>query len=52
MSMIAWLRGSEALAKLPETERKDWQKLWDDVAETLRRASDMLPRPQAGDRER
>jgi serine/threonine protein kinase/tetratricopeptide (TPR) repeat protein len=29
---------AEALAKLPEEERKAWQKLWDDVAATLDRA--------------
>jgi hypothetical protein len=26
------------LAKLPETEREAWQKLWDEVANTLARA--------------
>jgi len=32
------IRDRDALAKLPEAERKDWQKLWADVAETLARA--------------
>jgi serine/threonine protein kinase/Flp pilus assembly protein TadD len=35
---LAGVRGAEALAKLPEAERKAWQKLWDDVADTLERA--------------
>jgi eukaryotic-like serine/threonine-protein kinase len=33
------VRGAEALAKLPDTERREWQKLWDEVAELERRAS-------------
>jgi hypothetical protein len=32
---FAGVRGSEPLAKLPEAERKAWQKLWEEV-ETLR----------------
>jgi tetratricopeptide (TPR) repeat protein len=32
------VRGPDALAKLPEDERKDWQKLWDDVVATLAQA--------------
>ncbi len=35
---FACVRGLEALAKLPEAERKPWQELWDDVANTLARA--------------
>jgi serine/threonine protein kinase/Tfp pilus assembly protein PilF len=35
---FAGVRGPEALAKLPEAERQLWQKLWDDVANTLARA--------------
>jgi serine/threonine protein kinase/tetratricopeptide (TPR) repeat protein len=35
---LAGVRGPHALAQLPETERKPWQKLWDDVATTLARA--------------
>jgi hypothetical protein len=35
---LACVRGLEALAKLPEVERKPWQELWDDVANTLARA--------------
>ena len=34
------VRDRDALAKLPEAERQDWQKLWADVAETLTRARD------------
>jgi serine/threonine protein kinase len=32
------VRGPEALAKLPESEARKWQGLWDDVAETLAKA--------------
>jgi tetratricopeptide (TPR) repeat protein len=32
---FAGVRGPEALAKLPEGERSDWQKLWADVEATL-----------------
>ena len=32
------VRGPDALAKLPEAERKEWQKLWADVADTLAKA--------------
>jgi hypothetical protein len=35
---LACVRGLEALAKLPEVERKPWQELWDDAANTLARA--------------
>jgi tetratricopeptide (TPR) repeat protein len=35
---LAGVRGPEALAKLPEAERQEWQKLWDDVADRLKRA--------------
>jgi serine/threonine protein kinase/Flp pilus assembly protein TadD len=34
----AGVRGPAALAKLPEAERQPWQRLWDDVADTLARA--------------
>jgi hypothetical protein len=33
---FAGVRGSDALAKLPEAERNEWRKLWQEV-ETLRR---------------
>jgi tetratricopeptide (TPR) repeat protein len=36
---FAGVRGAEALARLPEAERADWQKLWADVADTLKRAT-------------
>jgi hypothetical protein len=32
---FAGVRGEQALAKLPEAERGDWQKLWADVAALL-----------------
>ena len=32
------VRGPQALAQLPEAERRPWQNLWDDVANTLARA--------------
>jgi tetratricopeptide (TPR) repeat protein/serine/threonine protein kinase len=35
---FAGVRGPEALAKVPEAERQQWQKLWQDVADTLARA--------------
>ncbi len=35
---FASVRGEQDLAKLPEAERKDWQKLWAEVAGTLARA--------------
>ncbi len=35
---LSGVRGPEALAKLPEAERRDWQKLWADIAATLARA--------------
>ena len=38
------VRGEEAVAKLPESERRDWQKLWEEVAELERRAAASQPR--------
>ena len=35
---FAGVRG-DALAKLPEAERKDWQKLWEDVEALRQRAA-------------
>jgi tetratricopeptide (TPR) repeat protein len=40
------VRGPDALAKLPEAERKEWQKLWADVADTLARARDVTNQGQ------
>jgi serine/threonine protein kinase len=34
------VRGAAALAKLPETERRDWQELWEEVEELLKRAAE------------
>jgi serine/threonine-protein kinase len=43
------VRGSAALAKLPEAERSAWQKLWVEVADTLTRAQRAVPaKEQAG----
>jgi hypothetical protein len=42
-SDFANVRDPEALAKLPEAERPAWQKLWADVAETLRKATETNP---------
>jgi hypothetical protein len=36
---LAGLRDRDALDKLPEAERKEWQQLWADVAALLRRAA-------------
>jgi tetratricopeptide (TPR) repeat protein len=35
---LAGVRGPQALAELPEAERRAWEKFWADVAETLARA--------------
>ncbi len=32
------VRGADALAKLPEAERREWSKLWEDVEELRKRA--------------
>jgi serine/threonine-protein kinase len=40
---FAGVRGSEALAKLPEVERKDWHKLWQEV-EALRKLAAQQPK--------
>jgi tetratricopeptide (TPR) repeat protein len=37
-SALAGVREAGALASLPDEERADWQKLWDDVAAALARA--------------
>jgi Tfp pilus assembly protein PilF len=36
---FAGVRGSEALERLPEAERQEWQKLWEDVATLRQRAT-------------
>jgi len=36
---FAGVRGEEALAKLPEAERHEWQKLWEEVNELRRKAA-------------
>jgi serine/threonine-protein kinase len=37
---LAGLRDAAALAKLPEAERAEWQKLWADVEATLKKAGE------------
>jgi len=36
---FAGVRGPEALAKLPEAEREEWQTLWKDVEALRQRAA-------------
>jgi hypothetical protein len=36
---FAGVRGPEALGRLAEAERRDWQKLWDDVEALRQRAA-------------
>jgi serine/threonine protein kinase/tetratricopeptide (TPR) repeat protein len=36
---FAGVRGAEALARLPEPERRPWQQLWDDVESLARRTA-------------
>jgi hypothetical protein len=43
-SPFAGVRGPDALARLPQAERQAWQQLWTDVADTLARAVERLPR--------
>ncbi len=37
---LAGVCGPAALAKLPEAQRQDWQKLWNDVTDLLKRAQE------------
>jgi serine/threonine protein kinase/Flp pilus assembly protein TadD len=51
---FAGVRRPEALAKLPEAERRDWQRLWDEVKAVGQRAlsgaqSELLPPPNVSD---
>src|SRR5262249_31534082 len=41
------IRDAEALAKLPEDERKEWQALWARVPELELRAKDLMDRSRA-----
>jgi serine/threonine protein kinase/Tfp pilus assembly protein PilF len=34
-----FVRGAEALAKLPESERREWRKLWEDIEELRKQAA-------------
>ena len=40
---LASIRDAEALAKLPEAERKEWESLWADVESLLKRAQAQAP---------
>jgi hypothetical protein len=40
---FAGVRGDKALAKFPEMERKEWQKLWQEV-EVLRQRAAQQPK--------
>ena len=42
-SDFAGVRGAEALGKLPEAERKEWQKLWQEVEALWQRAAERPP---------
>jgi tetratricopeptide (TPR) repeat protein len=42
---FAGVRGPEALVRLPEAERQEWQKLWEDVAALRQRAAEP-PKPE------
>jgi hypothetical protein len=56
---FAGVRAPEALAKLPERERKEWQALWEEVeslrkraaglAETAPAAPELVPPPKESD---
>jgi hypothetical protein len=46
---LAGVREPEALSRLPEAERRAWQKLWTDVADTLARAEGTTPLEQRAD---
>jgi hypothetical protein len=37
---FACVRSPDALAKLPEAERQEWQKLWQEVEELRKRAAE------------
>jgi serine/threonine-protein kinase len=43
-SDLAAVRGADALAKLPEAERKDWLALWGEVDALTRKAGETKPR--------
>jgi tetratricopeptide (TPR) repeat protein len=46
---LAAVRSDQGLAKLPETERKEWQKLWEEV-EALRQRTAQPPKPASAAR--
>ena len=53
LSIIRWwtrdvdlvsVRGDDALAKLPEAERREWRKFWDDYDALMRKGGETKPR--------
>ena len=49
---FAVVRGPDALVKLPEAERKEWQKLLADVADLLARAQEKSVTDKKADRKK
>jgi tetratricopeptide (TPR) repeat protein len=43
---LAGVRGSQALANLPEAERREWQQLWAQVQQLLEKTGGKTPPPQ------
>ena len=41
---LAAVREADALAKLPEAERKDWLAIWHEVDALIRKAGETKPR--------
>jgi serine/threonine-protein kinase len=46
---LADVRGAESLARLPETERQEWQKLWQEVEALRQQVAAKTKPPTAGD---
>jgi hypothetical protein len=46
-SDLAGVRGADALARLPEAERPEWQKLWEEVEAMRRRAAERPASPRS-----
>src|SRR5262249_4276297 len=49
-SDFAGVRGPQALARLPETERQPWQRWWDDVADTVARTEGKKPQKKSDEK--
>ncbi len=43
-SDLVTVRGADALAKLPEAERKDWHAFWNDYGALMRKGGETKPR--------